>query len=499
MQPRQGLSRRDFLKDTAVALPALAALPRLASALEPPVPGRSATAGRVIVVGAGLAGLAAAYELVAMGYDVNVLESQLRPGGRVRTIRSPFADGLYAEAGAINFGDGYQHLVRYVKTFALPVVAPSAGHLATVFHLRGKRLQFKPGEQRRWPFALTAEEASRDLGGMIQSYLAPAAEKLGDPRDPSWQLASFRSYDQLTLAELLKDQGASREAIALLGYTLGFGYGWSEVSALHRLISDVALFYLGNKSVRFIQGGSDLLPMAFAKALRDRIYYGSPVVRIVQEPGKVRAVFAQGGVERALDADRLVCTVPCPALRQIEFSPALPARKRRIVAQLEYAPVTRIYLQSRRRFWVDEGCSGSAATDLPIQLVSEHPFVRSADQGPRGILECHLKGAEAARVGAWGPAAQVAFAAEQLEKVHPGFKTFVEGGIAVNWSADPWAGGGYAWWKPGQLTEWLPALAQAEGRVHFAGEHTSILARTMEGALESGNRAAREIHDAAPA
>ncbi|MBV8199614.1 MAG: FAD-dependent oxidoreductase, partial [Acidobacteria bacterium] len=212
---------------------------------------------------------------------------------------------------------------------------------------------------------------------------------------------------------------------------------------------------------------------------------------------KVRAVFSQGGAEQVIEADRLISTVPCPTLRRIAFNPDLSAAKRQVVEQLEYTPVTRIYLQTRRRFWEDEGSAGGAFTDLPIQLVTEQPLVAPADRGPRGILECHLKGAAASHAAGMDEAARLAFAIEHLERVHPGIGGFVEGGTSVTWGTDPWAGGGYAWWKPRQLTQWLPELTRPEGRVHFAGEHTSWLGRTMEGALESGNRAALEVHAAA--
>jgi monoamine oxidase len=526
MQRPPQWTRRDLLQTGALALPALPAinaLQRLAHAaaatatlgsssspqssspsLAPPPPLPAAPPARgplqVIVVGAGMAGLAAAYELVALGHDVTVLEAQDRPGGRVYTLRQPFADGLYAEAGAIGFSESYRHLMRYLKLFDLPSAPPARDPLATVYHLRGRRLASRPGPGARqpdWPFQLTAEEKELGLDGMFGKYFA-AADKIGDPAAPGWRPEAWKSYDQLTLSELLRRQGASGEAVELLGDTVWFGYGWSQVSALHRLLSDVALYYLG-QSTKVIPGGSDLLPKAFAAALGGRIRYRSPVVRIVHEVGGVRVVFQQSGAERSLTAERLICTVPCPALRRIVFGPELPARKRQIVEQLDYNPVTRIYLQARRRFWTDAGEAGNAFTDLPIQLVTEHPLARSAEQAKaaaRGILECHVKGPEARRLAALDQAAQLALAVDNMEKVHPGFKSHFEGGAVVAWGADPWAGGGYAWWRPGQLTEWVPELAKPEGRVHFAGEHTSLLARTLEGALESGNRAAREVHAA---
>jgi monoamine oxidase len=497
---RRGLSRRELVKTAALSLPllpALAGLPDLLAGADPAPPAAkspprpTAVRRRVIVVGAGLAGLAAAYELVAQGHEVTVLEAQDRAGGRVHTLRQPFADGLYAEAGAIALSDGYRHALRYVQAFGLTAVPPTTfGGLAPLYHLRGRRIEVRPGAKVDWPFALTAEEKGLGVDGMVRKYFARAYE-LGNPADPAWRLERFKGYDAITLAEYLKRQGASAEAVKMLGDCLWFGYGWSTGSALHRLVSDLALFYMG-QSTLVIQGGTDLLPQAFARKLGERIHYGAAVLRVAQQAKGVRAVYRQKGAERVADADILIVTVPCPLLRKIAFTPELTAAKRRILAALEYVPVTRLYLQARRRFWADAGTAGGAGTDLPIQLVSEHPFARPANQGPRSILECHVKGAEAARIAAWDEDRQLAFAVAHLEKVHPGFRRAYERGTVFSWGKERWAGGGYPFWKPGQLTAWQPELARAEGRVCFAGEHTSVLGRTIEGALESGNRAAQE-------
>jgi len=455
----------------------------------PPAP--TARPQKVIVLGAGLAGLSAAYELVAWGHDVTVLEARLRPGGRVYTLRTPFADGLYAEAGAMDFSPNQRTITRYVQQLGLKTSAPQSPR-STIVHLRGRRMVLKPGVKPDWPFDLTPEEKSLGLGGMLQRYLMTHVDA-GDPNDPAWSLERYRRYDEVTMAGLLKQQGASDGAIALLSSTVA-GYGWSTGSALHRLLSDLSF---SGPAPLVLQGGNDALPKAFARALRDRIYYGAPVTRVLLEEGGVRAVFRQGGAERTLAADRLVCTLPGPALRQVEFRPDLPARKRQILERLEYMPVARIFVQARQRFWEAQGESAFALTDLPVQLVGEQPRVGPPEGTPRTIVETLVREAGAVPLATWDWDRQLAFALTGLEQVHPGFRRYAEGGAAVSWDADPWAGGGYAWWKPGELTEWLPELARPEGRVHFAGEHTSHLGSTMEGALLSGNRAAREVHEAA--
>lgn len=493
MRDRSGWTRRTFLQRAALSLPALAAFPRLAAAAEPQAPAaapaRTGPPRKVVVVGAGLAGLAAAWELQQAGHDVTVLEAQNRAGGRVYTLRSPFADGMYAEAGAVSFADN-AITRRYVDAFQLKPEPFRINRRASVYHLRGKRFEVTPGQPVDWPFDLTPEE--KKLGfGMIPKLFGAAGKM--NVLAPDFDLAAYKQYDAMTLAEYLASQGASSEAIALLSSGVFFGYGWSTGSALHRLVSDAGVAFGSGGVALTLPGGMDQFTDAFARPLRERIYYGAPVTKVFQEPDKVRVIFRQGGAEETLEADRLICTAPVPALRRIEFTPELPAAKRQIFEKLEHTPVTRVYLQTRRRFWEAFGRGGGASTDLPIQTVSEQPFAQSVLTGPRGILESHMKGEQAARIAALDPEAQLAFLIENLEKVQPGIRQYVEGGTSYSWGDDPWAGGGYAWWKPGQLTEWMPELAKAEGRVHFAGDQTSALARTVEGALLSGVRAAREV------
>lgn len=502
------LTRRAFLQRAALSLPAFSALKSLSFAAEPPPqpgpaiaqlpPPPAAGRKKVIVVGAGMAGLTAAYELVNWGHDVTLLEAQNRVGGRVLTLRTPFADGLYAEAGAIDFTPSARNLRHYVKLFNLTTTTPRFfPQLKTPFHLRGQRYLDAEGLKTQWPYKLNAGEQGLELMEYFQKYIGHAADSLGDPTSADWDVQRFKHLDQLTLADYMKSQGASDEGVEFFSHMVNVGYGWRTGSALHRLASDFALFNRGGQRTLFLEGGTDVLPRAFARYLRDQILYGAALTRVVQENGKVRAVFRQAGSEQTIEGDYLICTAPCPAVKRVEFTPALPAAKRQIFDQLEYAPVTRIFLQTRKRFWIEAGETGNGVTDLPILLVAEQPVARPNDLGPRGILEAHIRGEDALPVGALDLDRQIAFAAEHMEKFHPGLGKHLEVGTAYSWHTDPWAGGGYPWWKPGQLTSWVPELAKPEGRVFFAGEHTSHLGRTLEGAVLSGNRAAREVQVAA--
>ncbi len=489
-----GITRRRFLNQTAIAV-AAAFTPKLDLPVAQTKPLLSVgPAKKVIVVGAGLAGLAAAYELTQSGHDVTVLEAQTRPGGRVQTLREPFSDGLYAEAGAMAFSDSYKHLLRYAKLFDLPIAPLAPGKLASLYHLRGKRLQVNPGAGVDWPFELTAEEQELGRYGILQKYALGVLKDIGDPT-ASYELPSWANkVDQMTFVEFLRSTGATEGAIELLRRTSWFGEGIESCSALNTLLPDLALFFLGQTPYG-LQGGSDLLPRAFAARLREKIYYGATVVKMAHGPRQVQAVFRQGGSLETLAAEDLICTVPFSVLRQIEISPPLSAQKREVIRRLQYGSVTRVFLQSRKRFWAEGGVAGDAYTDLPIMQVQEHPILRE-ETGKRGILEAHIRGPRAQEVDSLEESARIRFVLEEMERVHPGIGQHYEGGISKSWDRDPWAQGAYSWFRPGQMTSLLPIIKQPEGRLHFAGEHTSVLPATMEGALESGIRAAREVNHA---
>jgi monoamine oxidase len=485
------LPRRDFLKICVSGAAAISAL-RLEAAGVPLIPlERKAPAKKVIVVGAGLAGLAAAYELTQAGHEVTVFEARLRPGGRVRTLREPFSDGLYAEAGGRVFSDSYPRLIHYAKLFDIPFGPIPAEAFASLYHLRGQRLTAAAGEMVDWPYELSAEERQLGPGGILMKHVSPALKQIGDPGLPDWRLDPVKDYDQTTFNEFLRQQGVSSEALELLRRTFWFGEGSDTTSALQYLVAYLAPFFQGQGLYAF-RGGNDLLPRALAARLQDRIHYGVPVVKISHGPKGVEVGLRQGGTNHTLEAKHLICAVPFSHLRHMEVSPPFGPQEEAVIQELEYASVARIYLQVRSRFWEREKVTGSAYTDLPIMEVVEEPFPRPEPSTPRAILEAYVQGPEAHRVAGMDAGERIEFALEHMEKVHPGLRQHVEGGTSKFWGH-----GGYTQFGPGQMTAWLPLAARPEGPVHFAGEHTSRLAGTMEGALESGQRAAQEVNEAA--
>jgi monoamine oxidase len=445
---------------------------------------------RVVVIGAGLAGLTAAYELDRAGHRVTVLEASGRVGGRVLTLREPFDDGLYAEAGALHVFETHTTVHRYVRALGLGLQGPAASSGA--FFVRGKRLTYSPEDLRRIPLEISDEERSAGVYAVWTQRVLPLVREVreaGDPGAPGWPPPHLAGYDEITFAELLRRQGLSEGAIEML--TLGdpslLGEGVDTVSALTHLR---AFSLLPSRAPATIAGGSDVLPRAIAARLGGRIRLEAPVVRLEQDPEGVRVTYLDGGAPETVEAERVVCAVPLPLLARMEVVPALSPERARLAARTRQTSVTRTFLQMRRRFWEEEGLSGFAATDTPIQMVNP---AAGHQPGVRGILESYLAGDRARAAAAMPEDERIAFTLAHLERVFPGAEAHFEVGVSRVWDADPWARGAYPWFAPGELTAFLPHCARSEGRIHFAGDHTTARPGWMQGAMESGVRAAREV------
>ena len=483
--------RRDFLKQTAAAAAMLSASALRTFTFSRGRLDRRGAPKRVLVVGAGLAGLSAAFELTQAGHNVTVLEARTRAGGRVHTLRDPFADGLYAEAGAARIPNHHHFTLKYADLFGLTLDPFQPPQVPSVYHVRGRRIRVTPGQKVEWPYDLTAEERGLGLDGMRQKYIWSALGDLGDVTDPRWPSPeTLRKYDQMNRSDFWRSRGASSDAIALL--SLG---GIDD-----RLEPWSTLFMLRNQALNRklaqyfkIRGGTDLLPKAFASRLSEKIHYGTPVVRIEQHMQGVKATFRQSGGYHTLAGDYLICAVPFSVQKNIEVAPAFSVEKQRAIEQLPYLSASKIFLQSGRRFWVAEGLSGFATTDLPVGQVWDATY---AQPGTRGILQTFPISQHSRRVTAMSESERINFALEQVETIYPGMRNHFEGGVTKCWDDDEWARGASAYYKPRQFSSLLPHVARPEGRIHFAGEHTSVwIDGWMQGALESGDRVAREVND----
>jgi len=487
------ISRREFLKAGAAIAASLTIEPAHAGFRAGRAIARNGAPKKVLILGAGVAGLAAAYELSQAGHDVTVIEARMRPGGRVLTVREPFSDGLYMEAGARYIREDHDLTRGYARKLGLTLEPESTSETGGyVLHVRGTRVVLRAGRQARNPVELSPQERSLGRLGMTRKYIDPVLEEIARSNNPHEVPPELQKYDRMTYAEFLRERGASPGAIALLrlGLADSWGDGVDDVSALG-VLRDMALNPA--KPSSFIKGGTDQLPRAFAAKLKDKIHYGAAITRIEQDAETVRVVFQQSGQTRRMEADRVICTIPFSVLKSIEAAPPFSPTKRRAIEELPYTSVARIGLQFRKRFWEEDGLVGVAQTDLPNGMCMHST---ENQPGPRGILESYATGRSARQITGLGEGARITYVLEHMEKLFPGAVKHIEGGGGKCWDEDPWSRGDYCWFRPGQMISLLPHLASPEGRIHFAGDHTSARPGWMQGAFESALRAVQEVNAA---
>jgi monoamine oxidase len=233
----------------------------------------------------------------------------------------------------------------------------------------------------------------------------------------------------------------------------------------------------------------DRLPRAMAAALGDVVRYNAAVVRMDHSAGPIRLDYVENARARTIRASRVILAIPFSTLRRIEIRPSFSSRKARAIQELPYFPATRFLLQSRTSFWQASGLSGSARTDQPAEI-----WDCTYDlAGTRGILGATVGGALGRTLAGISREEAVKLGTDLVAKTFPGIRRAFEKGVVYRWARDQWARGAFAVFHPGQMTSMMPDISQPDGRIHFAGEHTSSWMGWMEGALQSGERAATEI------
>ena len=482
--------RRQFIKALGMGAAALTFAPGTARAAGRGGIRLMGTPKNVVILGGGLAGLSAGLELKRAGHNVTILEARKFAGGRVQTIRD-FADGQYAEAGATSFPASHTFTYGYATDFGLPLRPLGLGR-DTMANIRGSQFRINAFGQANVPFHLTSAERDRGVFGIIGLYLDRYISEVGNPRKPNWPSQALSEIDVMSLQQLLSDLGASDGAIDIIASSqLGLlGFGLDSFSAMDGVVTEAIapseIFYE-------IVDGNDQLASKLKKKVKKQFRKSAVVKRIEQNQTSVTVTFETPDGIESIIADRVICTLPFPILKDIEVTPAFSEDKQRAINELKLTPVTRTFLQFRARVWEQAGLSGYGLTDLPIQNTYSPTLTQG---GKRGILVSYAGGQRAINLSAMSESDRQSFVLQRMGGLFSGLGNAFESGLSQVWHEDPWARGAFAYFEPGQMSTLLPISQRPEGRVHFAGEHTSAWHGWMNGALESGNRAAEEVNDA---
>ena len=431
----------------------------------------------VIVAGAGLAGLSAALDLLAMGADVTILEARDRVGGRVWTIREGFAEGQHAEAGG-DMIDEAQHEIR--------ALAESLG-LKLSRILRTGFGYVRPDASGR--ARIVERKASRGWDRLAE-HLSELTRRYG-LADQRWDSPIAAELARQSVAQWLDDRQADKElrttAVGLRGFFLADP---DELSLIALVDQFAASDQPAPGQMYRIEGGNDRLTSALAARLGDRLRLNTELVAVSHRGRGVRANIKQARTVSQINGDFLVFALPASLLRRVPITPALPAQQHDAIARLKYGRATKTLLQFSRRFWRAPGRPRAFGTPLPFGALWEG---NEEQRGRAGILAL-LAGGSASN------GTQAIVAKDGVPGLISALDWLGADGAAlmasrqVVWEADPWARGGYAFFDPSFDPALRPWLARPFGRLFFAGEHTSVRWQGyMNGAVESGRRAAAEI------
>lgn len=467
--------RREFLRESLAIGAALTLGARRASAQ---AARQVAPAGRTIVIGAGLAGLACAHELTRAGADVLVLEARGRVGGRVLSLSDavPGAPGRMVEAGGEFIGANHPRWVAYAKEFGLRLleVPDEPGSAAVV--LGGRRLTDVE-------CAALYVEMGAALGALTDRAreIDPQAAWAGEGADGTdretvagW-IAGLECSDDCRTAlrvQFETDNGVAPERQSLLACLAmirggGLERFWTE-SETHRC-----------------EGGARRLAESFAQGLgAERLRVRASVARVQMRASGGVVTLASG---ESLEAGAVVLALPPSVWVEVPFDPALPAS---LAGQMGSA--CKWLAGVRTRFWRDAGRAADALTDGPIPMAWEATSCERAQENL--AMTAFFGGRPADTAAAADATARERTLRAAMESLHPGFTGALTGSRFIDWPNDSRTRGGYSFPAPGQVCAIGPALRDGVGRLRFAGEHCSgAFPGYMEGALESGALAARAI------
>jgi monoamine oxidase len=522
------IRRRDLLRMiglTAGGAAMVQAMSALGVAAESPYRGpidlQGAPKGAsVLILGAGMAGMTAAYELRNAGYEVQVLEFNGRAGGRNWSLRGgdrytelggatqecKFDKDLYINPGPWRIPYHHRGMLNYCRKLGVPLEAFVQVNYNAYLH-SSKAFGGKPQRYR---------EVKADYQGHVAELLAKATRQHALD-------ATISKEDQEILVESLREWGvldkdlsysSSIAASERRGFKKDPGGGLSARpipsepmglkdvldAKLWRGISAGDIYDMQTGLFQPV-GGMGRIGEAFGRELGPLIRYNSKVIDIHQDPAGVTATYedtSAPGTRQTARADWCVCTIPLSVLSQIPMNVGAPMAA--AINAVPYASAIKVGLQFKRRFWEEDDhiYGGITYTDLPISNIG-YPNTGYQSSGKGVLLGAYIWGLDAMEFTSMQPEDRVKKAVEYGSQIHPQYQEEFDNGVAVAWHRSPFTLGCMGVWTDATRAKHYDNLCQIDERIVLAGEHASFIGGWQEGAVTSALDAIGRLHQRAVA